>query len=391
MPLEFKLPDVGEGVAEGEVIKWHVREGDEIKEDAPLVEVMTDKATVEIPSPAGGTVLKLMAPEGGIVKVGAVLAVIGEEGEKVEPVTKEAKKTAEAVVEKRIAKKRVHVAAAPATRRLARQLGVDLSLVTPTGPRGHITKGDVQKFAERMVPEQPSELVEERIPLRGIRRRISEKMILSKHTAAHVTHVDAVDVTELVALREKAKAVAQERGVRLTYLPFIIKALIPALREYPYLNSSLDDEKGEIILKKYYNIGIATATDKGLMVPVVKDADKKGEMELAEEIERLTRKARGGEIQLEDLRGGTFTITNIGALGGIFSTPIINLPEVAILGVHKIRRQPVVVDGGITIRDMTYLALTFDHRVVDGDTAASFTNTVIQDLENPGLFLIEMP
>lgn len=377
-------------MAEGEVIKWHVKEGDEVREDDPLVEVMTDKATVEIPSPAGGSILKLMAPEGEIVKVGTVLAVIGKKGEKLEPAPGEVKKTAEAAMEKPVKKKPGRVAAAPATRKLARQLSVDLSLVTPTGLGGRVTTGDVRKFAERKVPGRPSELVEERVPLRGIRRRISEKMILSKHTAAHVTHVDEVNVTELVALREKAKPVAEERGVKLTYLPFIIKALIPALRKYPYLNSRLDEEKGEIILKKYYNIGIATATDEGLMVPVVKDADRKDVMEMAEEIERLTKKARRGEIELEDLRGGTFTITNIGALGGIFSTPIINHPEAAILGIHKFRKQPVVVDGGITIRDMTYLSLTFDHRVVDGDTAARFTNTVIQYLENPGLFLIEM-
>ena len=214
-------------------------------------------------------------------------------------------------------------------------------------------------------------------------------MVMSRHTAAHVTHVDEVDMTEIVQLREKTKETAEKRGTKLTYLPFIIKALIPALKQYPYLNATLDDEKEEIVLKKYYNIGIATNTEQGLIVPVVKDADHKSITQLADEIARLSDKARVGQLTLDEIQGSTFTITNVGGIGGVFATPIINYPEVAILGVHKITKRPIVKDNQIVIRDMTYLSVSFDHRVLDGAIAAEFMNAIKRYLEDPKLLLLE--
>ena len=231
--------------------------------------------------------------------------------------------------------------------------------------------------------------MEERVPLKGMRRKIAERMVKSRNTAAQVTHVDEIDMTEVVQLREKTKATAEKRGIKLTYMPFIIKALIPALKEFPSLNATLDDEKEEIVLKKYYNIGIATDTEQGLVVPVVKDADHKSITQLAEEISRLSERARTGQLSLEEVQGGTFTITNVGGVGGVFATPIINWPEVGILGVHKITKRPVVKENQIVIRDMTYLSVSFDHRVLDGVMAARFMNSIKQYLEYPKMLLVE--
>jgi pyruvate dehydrogenase E2 component (dihydrolipoamide acetyltransferase) len=232
--------------------------------------------------------------------------------------------------------------------------------------------------------------LEETVPLRGLRRTISERMLKSLQTTAQVTHVDEADMTELVLLREAFKGSAEKRGVRLTFLPFIIKALIPALKEFPYVNSSLDEQGGNIVLKKYYNIGIATDTEQGLVVPVVKDADMKDIFELAGEIEKLADRARKGQLTLDEVHGGTFTITNVGAIGGLFATPIVNVPEVAILGLHKITKRPVVRDGKVEIRDTTYLSLSFDHRVVDGAYAARFTSRVIETIQDTKKLLSEV-
>jgi pyruvate dehydrogenase E2 component (dihydrolipoamide acetyltransferase) len=272
-----------------------------------------------------------------------------------------------------------------------------LALVQATGSGGRITEEDVHRFKETggrsvavtTVAVSARAGGEERIPLRGIRRKVAEHMVKSRDTAAQVTHVDEVDMTEVVQLREKARASAEKRGIKITYLPFIIKALIPALKQFPYLNASLDDERGEIVLKKYYNIGIATDTEQGLVVPVVKDAEHKSIAQLAEEIEKLGEKARAQQLSLEEIQGSTFTITNVGGIGGVFATPIINHPEVAILGVHKIIKRPVVKDNQITIRDMTYLSVSFDHRALDGAMAARFMNAVKQYLEDPKLLLLE--
>jgi pyruvate dehydrogenase E2 component (dihydrolipoamide acetyltransferase) len=399
------LPDIGEGVAEGEIVKWLVKEGDEVKENQPLVEVMTDKVNVEIPSPKKGTVLKLNAKEGEVIKVGRVLITIGEKGEQslsvvttivaAEPIApSRAAMASPATTLGTSVPKPPEVLATPATRKLARDLGVDLAHVQGTGPGGRITDEDVRRFTPGIKPAVVAVGVagprgaEERIPLRGIRRKIAERMVKSKHTAAHVTHVDEVDMTEVVQLREKAKQAAEKRGVKMTYLPFIIKALIPALKQYPYLNSTLDDEKEEIVLKRYYNIGIATATEQGLVVPVLKDAEHKSITQLAEEIEKLSTKARTTQLTLDEIQGSTFTITNVGGIGGVFATPIINYPEVAILGLHKITKRPVVKDNQIVIRDMTYVSLSFDHRVLDGAMAAEFMNMIKQYLEDPKLLLL---
>ncbi|MGA2791814.1 MAG: dihydrolipoamide acetyltransferase family protein [Candidatus Bathyarchaeia archaeon] len=412
MAFEFRLPDIGEGVAEGEVVKWLVQEGADVKENQPLVEIMTDKVNVEIPSPRKGTILKLMAKEGGTVKVGEVLLVIGEKGEQgsaptvVSPTTTTAnipagvpaKVTAPTPSPTLVAvapKKPQEILATPATRKLARDMGVDLGTVQGTGPGGRITDDDVRRFkdvgrsAAVAITVTGPRGVEERVPIRGIRRKVAEHMVKSRDSTAQVTHVDEVDMTEVVHLREKAKASADKQGIKLTYLPFIIKALVLALKKYPYLNASLDDEKQEIVLKKYYNIGIATDTDQGLVVPVVRAAEHKSITQLAEEISKLSEKARAGQLTLDEIQGSTFTVTNVGGIGGIFATPIINYPEVAILGVHKITKRPVVKDNQIVIRDMTYLSVSFDHRVLDGAMAAQFMNAIKQYLEDPKLLLLE--
>jgi pyruvate dehydrogenase E2 component (dihydrolipoamide acetyltransferase) len=409
MTYELRLPDIGEGIAEGEVVKWLVKEGAEVEANQPLVEIMTDKVNVEIPSPKKGTILKLMAKEGQVVKVGQVLLAIGEKGEqKSTPPTFQSPTAAPRAQAppkedsvplppsiKTLAKPH-EILATPATRKLARDLGVDLSLVQATGPAGRIIDEDVQRFKQLGKTATPVGLqvtgprgVEERIAFRGIRRKVAEHMVKSKEATAQVTHVDEIDMTEIVQLREKAKASAEKRGVKLTYLPFIIKSLIPALKQYPYLNATLDEENAEIVLKKYYNIGIATDTENGLVVPVIKDAEHKSITQLASELGSLGEKARTGQLALDEIQGGTFTITNVGGIGGVFATPIINYPEVAILGVHKITKRPVVKDGQIVIRDMTYLSLSFDHRVLDGAMAARFVTTIKQYLEDPKLLLLE--
>ncbi len=410
MTYEFGLPDIGEGVSEGEILKWMVKEGDRIKEDQPLVEVMTDKVNVQIPSPRSGTVSKIAVKEGEIAKVGQTIVIISEDGSPTSPASttpaapvpaRPQPTTTQQMGPSKMAPQPMGSPAAPATRKLARDMGVELSYVRGTGPQGRITDDDVRKasIAPRAVLmstavqaplPQKAGLNEQRVPLRGIRKTIAERMLKSQATTASVTHVDEADMTELVQLREAFKGSAEKRGVKLTYLPFIIKALVPALREFPYVNASLDEQGGNIVLKRYYNIGIATDTEQGLVVPVIKDVDRKDIFELAEEIERLADKARKGQLALDDVRGSTFTITNVGAIGGLFATPIINLPEVAILGLHKIAKRPVVREGKVEIRDTTYLSLTFDHRVLDGAYAARFTNRLIETVQDTRKLLAEV-
>ncbi len=417
MAYEFKFPDIGEGLTEGEIVRWLVKEGDEIKEGQPLVEVETDKALAEIPSPKTGVILKILAKEKEIVKVGQVIVIFGEKGESLAAPPPKPKSVGvvgeleEAPEEAPAAEVRPeavrpalvspHAMATPAVRALAKELGVDIDKVRGTGPEGRVLEKDVRQAAE--AKEKPVEEVKkptkvkkydlygyvDRIPLRGVRRSIAKAMVKSKYTAPHVTTMDEADVTELWKIREKEKKAAEKKGIKLTILPFIIKAVIAGLVEHPYLNATLDDENEEIILKKYYNIGVATDTPEGLMVPVVKNAKDKSILQLAEELTQLAEKARNRTIDLADLKGGTFTITNYGALGGIYGTPIINHPEVAILGSGKIRDVPVARDGKIEIRKILYLALSFDHRVVDGAEAARFLNTVIARLEDPDLILLE--
>lgn len=421
MAFEFKLPDLGEGLTEGEIVKWLVQVGEVVEEGQAFVQVETDKAVIEIPSPQKGVVLQIKAEEGETVHVGQVIIVFGEGGEKPEAVAEPTKveprasvgvvgQLEEAPEEEEEKKQRVaaepiaepstqvaEVLAMPAVRKLAKESNVDLRSVGGTGPEGRITKEDVEKAAKAQEPAERAVKAArkydfygyiERIPLRGMRKTIARAMVQSKYTAPHVTATDEADITRLVALREKAKDKAAQRGVRLTYLPFIIKAVIAALEEHPYVNASLDDETEEVILKKYYNIGVAVDTKDGLMVPVVKNAKEKSIYQLAKELEDLSEKARSRTIDLADLKGGTFTISNYGAVGGIFGTPIINYPEVAILGVGKLLEKPVVADGEIKIREILPLSISFDHRVVDGAEAARFVNTVMGYLEDPELILL---
>jgi pyruvate dehydrogenase E2 component (dihydrolipoamide acetyltransferase) len=450
MADEFKLPDIGEGLAEGEIVKWLVAEGDSVTEDQPLVEVMTDKATVEIPSPRAGTVQRLVAAEGDIVKIGATIMVFGDgagngageaaEAAHADEATDRAAVSADQIAEAReVARAERRAveepagerkpweappvpggAVAPAARRLAAELGVDVAQVAGRGRGGLVTKDDVRAFAGGQAParrpadapaapraEAPPERksepaeppaaakpagvgpsAEERIPLRGLRRTIAERMVIAKTTVPHYTYVEEVDMSEIVALRNQAKPKAAGRGIKLTFLPFIIRALVATLKDHPYLNASLDGEAGEIVLKRYYNIGVAAATDRGLMVPVVHGADARDLFDLAAEIERLSEAARAGSIGLDDLHGGTFTITSTGNIGGFLATPIINVPEVAILGVTAIRERPVVREGRIVVRQMTNLSLSCDHRVVDGAVAALFVRDLVKLLEDPKLQLL---
>ncbi|HET6205103.1 MAG TPA: dihydrolipoamide acetyltransferase family protein [Planctomycetota bacterium] len=436
MPYEFRLPDIGEGVAEGEVTKWMVQPGDAVREDQPLVEVMTDKATVEIPSPVAGKVLELRAKVGEKVPVEAVLLVIEAEGGRAakahgaapaapaktsvpsaappapappRPVPGRVSEPAAAPASARMPGEvetgtavlpgRARVLAAPATRRLARELGIELATVAGTGPHGRVTKEDLHRAGDGRgegavaPPSRPPAAgpLEERIPLVGLRRKIAEQMRKSKSTAAHFTIVDEADVTELVALREQAAALAQGKGVRITYLPFVMKALVAAMREFPHLNATMDEERGELVVKRACNFGVATDTDRGLIVPVVKDVASKTVFALAGEIQALAEKARAGKIALGDLRDGTFSITSAGSIGTLLATPIINVPEVAILGVHKIQKRPVVRDGQVVVREMVYLSVSLDHRVIDGATATRFLNAVIRRLEHPALLFLEAP
>lgn len=428
MAYEFKLPDVGEGIHEGEIVKLLVKEGDSVQEFDAFAEVQTDKAVVEIPAPVTGRVKEIRVKEGEIALVGSVIATFDVDGEEAVPVAEPTETPkeiqAQSGPEPRTAtpstspEKKGNISAMPSVRKLARELGVDLSLVTGTGKHGRILAEDVKAFkagkgtakvveeapVRENVPEVEKQVsaptftktpiettgTEERIPLRGIRRTIAKRMVESKHTAPHVTLMDEIDATELVALRKWGKTIAEERNIKLTYLPFIIKAVIAALREFPTLNASIDDEKEEIVLKNYYHIGMAAATEQGLLVPVLKDADRKSIFELAEEITDKAIRSREMKLNLDEMKGSTFTISNIGGYGSQYFTPIINYPEVAILGVGTIQEKPVVYQGEIVIRPQLFLSLSFDHRLVDGDVAARFMARVKQLIESPNLLMMEM-
>ncbi|HEY3595233.1 MAG TPA: dihydrolipoamide acetyltransferase family protein [Polyangiaceae bacterium] len=449
--MEFKLPDIGEGVHEGEVTKWLVKAGDSIAADQPMVEVMTDKATVTITSPKTGRVIEKRGGVGAVIKVHSVLVVLeledraappparapsvapvahaGENGtaaRREEPAATAVgdlredlpgmrpaapRKAPEKAPEKRgyFAEKPL---ATPATRKLARDLGVDLRAVPPTGSFGRVVNEDVRRAAAhqgapavshpRIAPAADyAEPIrerrdaapaggEERTPLKGLRRRIFENMARSKHTAAHFTFVEECDVSQLKQLRERLKPAALAQGVRLSFLPFFIKATIAALKRNPSLNASFDEATQEIVTKRYYNIGIATATESGLVVPVVKDADKRSLLDLAREIERLADAARRNRVSLDDLQSSTFTITSLGEKGGLFATPIIHFPEVAILGIHRIKQKPVVRDGQIAVGDVMLLSLSFDHRLIDGHVGAAFAYDLIASLEQPETLFLDM-
>jgi pyruvate dehydrogenase E2 component (dihydrolipoamide acetyltransferase) len=540
MVREFKLPDVGEGLTEAEIVDWLVEVGDTVSEDQPVAEVETDKAVVEVPSPVNGTVREILADAGEMVPVGNVIITFDVEGEEAEPVEESASESADesadepvesavepigdeaeasaetgngsAGAEAEPSAKGGRVFAAPSARRLARELDVDIASVAGSGPGGRVSEADVRAAAESGGDEEPAEeagtpksavkrvddapeseldsksdgaaeaaatsapaggpepagreqtlaapatrrLADEegvdlddvptdeerdgqafvtpehvqqyaaaqqaaqaadaqavqqeaasapvaatadtettpegeveRVPYRGIRRTIGKAMENSKYTAPHVTHHDTVVVDDLVETRANLKPKAEERGIKLTYMPFVVKAIVAALKEYPVLNSQLNEDDEEILVKHYYNIGIAVATDAGLMVPVVKDAGEKDMLTIASDVDELASKARDRSISREEMQGGTFSITNFGAIGGEYATPIINYPETAILGLGELKQRPVVEDGEVVAKWTIPISLTIDHRVIDGADAAQFANTLMEYLGNPELLLLE--
>ena len=435
MPRPFVLPDLGEGLTEAEIVKVLVREGEVIREDAPLLEVETDKAQVEIPSPMSGRVAKIHVQAGQTVKVGAVLVTFddvdgvgkgrgrGEAREPAPPIDAGTRGTPPAPPDS-------PVPATPATRRLARELGIDLRSVTPSGPGGRVTDDDVRSAASgkprasreaahasgrapaaEAAPATPRGAARplanvgleppplpnfeqfgpvERQPLSHLRRTIAERMALSATIVPHVTHFDRADITDLDAVITRNLARARERGVTLTLTSFLLKASALALRAHPHFNASLDAPAGELVLKGYVHLGVAVAMERGLIVPVIRDVDRKPLLEIARELAALAQRTREGKASRDDLKGGTFTVTNIGALGGTGAIPIINYPEVAILGVARARQEPVVRDGQIVPRLLLPLSLTFDHRVADGVDGARFASAIVRLLERPDELLLEL-
>ena len=479
---EFKLPDIGEGVTEGEIVGWLVKPGDLVKEDQPMVEVMTDKATVTIAAPRAGTVIATNGKVGDVVKVHAVLVefeLTGADNATAGPSPATASKAghananangngghgngthADGPAATAVGDIKEHLPgmgaarapssigarassggvaehvyfndkplATPATRRAAREAGIDLRHVPPTGPQGRVTKTDVESFKsgdpagarspasavtaspspraisvtpgagmDHALGREPVSIVppsgdpatlEDRVPFAGMRRKIAAKMARSTQTAAHFTFVEECDVSALKAMRARMRPMAEARGVKLTFLPFIVKAVVAALKKHPILNSALDESTNELVYRKYFNIGIAASTDAGLMVPVLKNADRMSLVDIAREVERLASDAKTGRSKMDDLSGSTFTITSLGAEGGLFATPIINFPEVGILGVHRIKERPVVRDGAIVIGEVMLLSLSFDHRIVDGHVGAAFAYDIIRYLENPDTLFLDM-
>jgi pyruvate dehydrogenase E2 component (dihydrolipoamide acetyltransferase)/2-oxoisovalerate dehydrogenase E2 component (dihydrolipoyl transacylase) len=425
--MDFHLPQLGEGVYEAEMIRWLVTAGDAVEHGQGLMEVMTDKATMEVPAPFAGTVTELRVQPGSTIKVGDLILTYTPAGvvaEEIAPPVPVAVARPHAVEPIGVASKRGEtgtssadalssnghaddgesqttlIKASPSVRLLARKLGIDLRSVRGTGPAGRILLEDLHlpaagaaTAAERVPVPVAAKLDFGRpgtvIKLAGVRRRIAEHLVHSKHTIPHFSYVDECDISELVKLRASLREPFEEHGLKLTYLPFFVKAAVAALKEVPIVNSSLNDETGEIVLHDRYHIGIATATPSGLLVPVVRDADKKDLATIAREIERFSAEARSGRARLEDLRGSTFTITSIGGIGGLLATPIINHPEVAILGLGRVVKRPVFdAAGNIRPAEMIYLSLSFDHRVVDGAVGAVFGNALIHELHHPARLLL---
>jgi 2-oxoisovalerate dehydrogenase E2 component (dihydrolipoyl transacylase) len=429
--MDFRLPELGEGVYEAELVDWLVKPGDPVKRGQNLVEVLTDKATMEVPSPFVGTIAALKAEPGQQIKVGDVIlsyTAVGQadgatpdltngndrdrvpgaetptrrasEGLQTPSLARRVSVSAPAALPNRLAATATSVKAAPSIRYMARQLGIDLSRVPGSGPGGRVLIEDLSSFLtptaepKRTTPEPAADFGRPgtRIKLQGVRRKIAEHMVLAKHTIPHYSYVDECDVSELVRLRDSLRETYAQAGVKLTYLAFFIKAAVAALKDVPIVNASLDEPGGEIILHDHYHIGFAVSTPSGLIVPVIHDADRLDVGEIAQTIDRLTGEARAGKIRLDDLRGGTFTVTSIGNVGGLISTPIIRHPEVAILGIGKIVKRPVYdANGALRPADLLFLSLSFDHRVVDGAGGAAFGNALRRHLENPAILLLPTP
>lgn len=487
--FKFTLPELGEGIHEGEIVKWLVKPGETVEEDQIIVEVQNDKAVVEVPSPVNGTVKEIVVDEGTVSVVGDTLITFevdeadagtnaeggaSEDETGVNDQATENQATNESENSKQQAKNEPFdqpvaankgatqqtnsgedrtvkqpnldegatakdtrlVLAMPSVRKYAREKGIDITKVSGSGPHGRIKKDDVDAFttgdqptttvsteanreqiganvqtesankavdkatgkavdkavdkAAGQTPARPGDRPEERVPLKGVRKVIAQAMSKSVYTAPHVTVMDEVDVSKLVQLRQQAKPLAEKKGVKLTYLPFIVKAAVAGLREFPQLNATIDDEKEEIVYKHYYNIGIATDTDNGLLVPVIEDADRKSMWKIADQIIDLATRGREGKLSREELKGSTFTITNIGSVGGMYFTPVINYPEVAILGTGRIADKPTVIDGEVTVAPMMTLSLSFDHRLIDGVAAQQYVNYVKNLLEDPQLLILEV-
>lgn len=430
---EVKLPDIGEGVAEGEMVKWLVKVGDKVSADQPIAEVMTDKATIEVPSPISGTVKELKVKEGDMIPIEATLLTLDSSGAATatEPAPAEKASTPSTKTDATpngsgavssvpsaprpsggmdvyppVAESRV--LATPSTRRLAREMEVDINHLGGTGLAGRVTredvlqaKGDVggagavaagkpQLQVPKLAYQSSAPQEEERVPLRGIRRKIAEQMQMAKQIVPHFTLMDEVVVTDLVKMRNQAKLVGDKYGVKVTYLPFVMKALIATMREFPMFNASIDDAASEVVYKKYFNIGFAADTPNGLLVPVVKNADQKTILQLSQEITELADKARAGKLSLDEMKGATITITNIGSVGGTYATPIINHPEVAILGMYKMTDKPILKDGKFRAAKVMNYTITCDHRLIDGAVAANFLKAFLNRIENPSALMLDM-
>ena len=388
MPHEFRLPDLGEGIAEVELRRWLVKEGDRVAEHQAVLEVETDKAVVEVPSPHRGIISRIHRQEGETANVGELLLTIVDEGEVNAQPADSRPKSVGIVGSLPEAEEESAPLATPMVRKLAREKGIDLSAVRGSGPHGSITPEDLAR-AGTAEPAGRDLGPTDRVPLRGVRKTIARNVLASQRNTAFVTSTEEADITELWELRDREQKAVEAHGTHLTFLPFFIKAAQHALREFPFLNATIDDATETIILKKEYHFGIAVETTDGLMVPVIRDVDKKSIIELAAEIHTLGTKARERTITLEEMKGNSFTITNYGHYGGLFATPIINWPDVAILGFGRVAERPWVYRGEITIRKIVPISLTFDHRVTDGAEAALFNAKVARYLEDPALLFIE--
>lgn len=435
---EVKLPDIGEGVTEGELVKWLVKVGDTVKPDQAVAEVMTDKATVEVPTPVAGVVKELKLKEGAMVPIETVMLTVETAG--AATVTKAPAKPASAPAPVASAPAMMakptamttsvpattaapstgagldvyppaadsRVLATPATRRLAREMGIDINQLRGTGIAGRVTREDVLQ-TKGGAPTTASTTwtkptatmmktsyqgtpgaAEERVPLRGVRKKIAENLQMAKHIIPHFTLVEEANVGELVRMRAQAKEAAEKSGAKVTYLPFIMKALIATIREFPMFNASIDDQASEIVYKGYFNVGFAADTSNGLLVPVVKHADHKTILEISRDIQELATKARDGKLALEEMKGATITITNIGSVGGLYATPIINHPEVAILGMYKIQDKPVWNGSSFERGQFMNFSITCDHRLIDGAVAANFMKAFVSRIENPSRLMLDM-